>query len=1019
MLTGYRVKKRTFVVAAISLVVSIAVAGMLALYASSILGPGVLHRFSLNEQQGQINLQGGGISLSRADATNLIADGSFEPLYFRHFLNVYGGDSDSLTVSSQEASAAGLYPDDFFIGAQVRVMSLTREGLKLKKTAKATGFTLNQPGIFQPIRLPADLPADFRLHVIARASEESIIAAGDKGTILTIANNQVTSLAYVDSDSKFASIAANEHYAAAVNADGEIYFADDGYTWSKLYDSASLFRAIAVNDDSRIVAVGSDGLIISGKPDDLQPAYSPTKNSINCVATLADGWLAAGNEGTILYSKGGVIWRPLSKFSDSEAQNTSIDINWQAIDVSEKRIMLSGSNGSSAWIDISDTSISPDNWIINYNYASEANSFIDVLTIDEQYITLDNRGLFHISHDNGSNWQQADLDTGILPKSVIYSGDGIITGIDSEGKLAYSQLVAGITLDSPLQEGQYQTGDILYLSKMINDNQISAPATGNVTADAGPVFWESNEHTILDRIVDEGAPAGSGYLSLSSDDDSKSGLSGDLIIYQEINSDNLAKQLRDNVLRFTGWFQAENTNMVLSVSLQGLTKEVSVSFELTADKWRKYSHAFVIPEAWLLDIPDNQTARFVISIEGQGRVLADNIQLLSAADGAQAYTDEYHDLINRIEPSVIRLQFNKVGDMSVVTESWAKSQEQAGFGYTKQGWLKSDAYDLASALDLVYQVDAVPWIVIDSAATEEEIANLTEYLAAPVSEHYGKLRMEQGRAVPWTEAFARIYIEINDDNSLFSDDRLRSAYVNWIIEQVEASPYYLQIKNRLVFVDAMTYNQGLMLSSADFHASDINIESAPDNVFELEQTYAGYWSEIPRNPDKPVQDWPEMLRKISFDDVPDPERKLSSLVAASLYDLSDQTGLALIDLSDGAVNFNARQFGTDSYIGLRAAAEIVSKAVVGNACKVTRLSDSDEIFAFGSTDNGSVRAVICNSSSMPAACQLVSELPLAGAVLHKYDSTGKLIGTEKLRRNDGHITVLPGGVVYLERLDSR
>jgi hypothetical protein len=147
--------------------------------------------------------------------------------------------------------------------------------------------------------------------------------------------------------------------------------------------------------------------------------------------------------------------------------------------------MLSGSNGSSAWIDISDTSISPDDWIINYNFASEANSFIGVLTIDEQYITLDNRGLFHISHDNGSNWQQADLDTGILPKSVIYSGDGIITGIDSEGKLAYSQLVAGITLDSPLQEGQYQTGDILYLSKMINDNQISAPATGNVTADAG------------------------------------------------------------------------------------------------------------------------------------------------------------------------------------------------------------------------------------------------------------------------------------------------------------------------------------------------------------------------------------------------------------------------------------------------------------------------------------------------------------------------------------------------------
>jgi alpha-L-arabinofuranosidase len=82
--------------------------------------------------------------------------------------------------------------------------------------------------------------------------------------------------------------------------------------------------------------------------------------------------------------------------------------------------------------------------------------------------------------------------------------------------------------------------------------------------------------------------------------------------------------------------------------------------------------------------------------------------------------------------------------------------------------------------------------VIDSASTQEELASLIEYWAAPYPNSMAESRMEQGRAVPWTESFARIYIEVADDGMLFADDRMRSSYVDWVIAQISSSPYTMR-----------------------------------------------------------------------------------------------------------------------------------------------------------------------------------------------------------------------------------
>ena len=175
MLTGYRVKKRTFLVAGLALIASLVIAGMMSLYAASLLGPGVLHRFSLSEQPQQSVLQGSGINICSAQAGNLISDGSFEPVFYEHFLTAYSGSQDTLAVSSSEAALDGVYTDDFFVGAQARIMTLDPEGLRLKKLAVVRSFILNQPGLFQNIRLPADMPTEFRIYDMALKSQDQNI----------------------------------------------------------------------------------------------------------------------------------------------------------------------------------------------------------------------------------------------------------------------------------------------------------------------------------------------------------------------------------------------------------------------------------------------------------------------------------------------------------------------------------------------------------------------------------------------------------------------------------------------------------------------------------------------------------------------------------------------------------------------------------------------------------------------------------------------------------------------------
>ena len=122
---------------------------------------------------------------------------------------------------------------------------------------------------------------------------------------------------------------------------------------------------------------------------------------------------------------------------------------------------------------------------------------------------------------------------------------------------------------------------------------------------------------------------------------------------------------------------------------------------------------------------------------------------------------------------------------------------------------------LEDSLRMVNACGSAPWFRIGSCATSQEIDDFLEYLCGSVSSDYGRKRIDNGTAMPWSRCFDTIYIEISDSEGFFISDTQRAAYVNFVISMFSQSEYYTDIKDKAVFLDGMSYDGGVMISSAN------------------------------------------------------------------------------------------------------------------------------------------------------------------------------------------------------------
>jgi hypothetical protein len=989
-----RIRKRTFVVTGLAFLAVLLTGSLVILYAVATLGPADLIRFGIEEGQERSAILGSGISLNAATSANLVQDASFEPLVFRQALTLYGGNTTTLTVSSEEASG-GLYGDGFFNQAQARIMTLTNEGLVLKKTAQVTNFGINRIGVFQPVLLPGDLPDHLALKAFARLGDLSI-GVGEEGLIIRNITGQMPEIVDSGLMADLTGITSDTGGFLACSDSGDLLASPDGRNWQRLETTDHTpLRAVAASDRSFQIAVGDKGTVIAIRGNQTSKIRPLTQSDLLDVAYGRGQFVAVGRRGVVLTSKNGLVW---------QAVNLAWTGDWLAVDFRDGRFVAVGRDGAVAICDEEQT--------FTLQTGHERRHYVDVVMLSrQQMILLDDSGAIVVTNDSGLTWQQSGIETGMHSRVLALAGKDKVISSDETGRLGIAQLVAEIQLDSPLKDGQYQAGDLVFLEKSMTELP-AAYLAGAVDLEdcASPWTWYGSGS--FTRTTEDAAPGG-GTASLFMQCDS---LEKPAILSQVIDGAALSQFRQNEVLQISVWMrQSQVVDRQVQVWLSGSFEPVGATLTNVGTTWKKYTFAVVLPNRPGGLASQDIRLNFAIA---SGSVWIDRVFLGSATEADDLLSTSLTEAIRAIEPQVIRLDMLGIGSRSVLTETWAKPLGNDSPQLFNGCWDNQVIASLHSALTLASQCGADPWLVVDTYASQAELLNLIEFIAGSISEPFGKLRQEQGRVIPWTEQFQRIFIEIRDSYGVLGSDTLRSDLVNLMIRTISQSPYYRQIRSKLVFVDGMIYTNGVMLSTADYHASDLAGQVYDERNQAVDAIYQAYLDQIPRNPEKPAQNWPELIRTVSLRSATVQPIRLADLVDLALCDLGGQSGLANLALP--AISSKAWQPIWP------AAAKIVSAAVRGIPLQVSEIRQNDPdidpdsqsgheglVRAYAFSNSRTMTVTLTNRSSQPVTCQLATAYELSGAVLEKYDENGTLLSREVFRRNTAKITLLPGGTALL------
>lgn len=226
--------------------------------------------------------------------------------------------------------------------------------------------------------------------------------------------------------------------------------------------------------------------------------------------------------------------------------------------------------------------------------------------------------------------------------------------------------------------------------------------------------------------------------------------------------------------------------------------------------WAEYSFTFAAPPR-----PVGGSS-ISLTFNGAGDLWADNLLIYPDGETPMRLRQTVVDELVQFRPGTLR--------------SFA-GQTNGGFGRTLDSLTSEDlvqpkiwglegpdrpqAMALPSHLPLCELTGAIPWIVVSPAFDESEWQGLVEYLAAPydpnvdipATKPWAHRRYIQGRQAPWTDVFPTMRIEFGNEtwNGLFFPWTFRNGreyglYSDYMIRQMEASPYWADAEDHIEFL---------------------------------------------------------------------------------------------------------------------------------------------------------------------------------------------------------------------------
>ncbi|MBM3889123.1 MAG: hypothetical protein FJ388_08345, partial [Verrucomicrobia bacterium] len=282
---------------------------------------------------------------------------------------------------------------------------------------------------------------------------------------------------------------------------------------------------------------------------------------------------------------------------------------------------------------------------------------------------------------------------------------------------------------------------------------------------------------------------------------------------------------------------------------------ISNNFVVTSD-WQKYSCLFTAPAMG----SDGAISSISLAFNGPGTLWVDNLLLYEDSDGnpatyppftlrpaaMQALAD-YHPGPIRMNTGVCTSRWGVSMDDFLTEEPRIAPQWGGDGGRVRP----DDPYKLPMVLRMTRDAGGEPWIIVGTFMSEQEWLNLMEYLAAPyvpgtdtpATKPYAWLRYSQGQQAPWTDVFARLFIEFGNEQwnpmfeNTFGSGNTCGQFSEYFFNLAKTSPYYAGVASKLnLIVNGWHISTGQTTGYG--HAASL---ASPGSQFNDIANYIGGW----------------------------------------------------------------------------------------------------------------------------------------------------------------------------------
>ena len=849
------------------------------------------------ETDGGDTAAGTGVNAELIPNVNMICDPSFESSN-KYYSMLVAGNSGNAVYLKPDAVLSSGFDGKTATGSLVRIVSIDADGVMNEKySGNITGFESARLGAVTPLDDIRGLYGEDSI-VKVRGFGGTVCALTQEGFILyDITSQQLAGR--VNGNESFMDIACADSYVMAITIDGKIFLSSDGknFNAAKTEDgmiesrdySQSVFAGSGAVGKTAAAAFG-DGTIVSVSDGKVYNSKIPATAGITKFLSYDTGFIAVTSSGEVYTSSNGIVFGLAgSSKALQEKITASAGRNGKACFINEKGIVVS--------IDVSKEGIN----------ISESNSPLSQADIPVS-ITLSDSGLIVAPHNDGKavtvdpvkGTVSSFTSENVRVERILgFYSDKIV--FDSGKGIYRAQVLSEIDVSGNVPEGTIMADDIIFIGEESN-------AFGGSVSSGGEDQWYISGNDSWD-VYGEGT-----VFALSNSSYSGTGCaritgtgSGVHALSQKLSALSADSFKADTFYRLSVWLKSPDYSGKIYLWLEGKSfGKMGTTVTKISSSYKQYDYVFTVTDPM---IKSNEEIRVNIAFEGSGTLYADNVYLGPESYRTAGIPTHYQEVIKTGSPAAIRLgNLNLASSGFSATAFYGMSDNSISAECEIGGKLKrvSVCNSLEDSLRLVNNCESSPWFKIGSCATTSSVNNFLEYLCGSVSSTYGKKRIDNGTAMPWTRRFDHIYIEIHDSEGFFISDTQRSAYVNFVISMFSKSEYFTEIKDKVIFLDGMKYDGGVMMSSADSHTMPLVIENNDQSATfngNIETALAVAQYDVPRVDSSGNKG--EYINSVSVVD------GLNAGKIASLL-ISDKSAFADMFLFDAGVSFRPVSYTDDS-----------------------------------------------------------------------------------------------------------